>query len=215
VALPPSQERRPLRALASWAARPGLAAVLVFVLLYRIGDRAMAPMIPFFWVDRGFSLSEYGLYNSALGAGATVLGAFVGGAVVSRQGIPSSLWWTGAFALASNLLYAAVALWPESGRLGVYSAGVVESFTSGAVGAAFVSYLMRICEKRHAAVQYAALTGLYALAGSLLAGASGWITEATGFAGYFALTAAFAAPAFALLSRASTWMQPVEADDVD
>ena len=213
VPLPPPAERRPLHALADWARRPGLFAVLGFVLLYRVGDRAMGPMIPFFWIDRGFSVADFAVYNNALGAIATVLGAFAGGALVARRGILASLWVTGAAAVGSNLLYAAVALWPEAGRLGVYAAGVIESFSSGAVGAAFISYLMRICEKRHAAVQYASLTGLYALAGSLLAGASGWITELTGFAGYFALTAGFAVPAFVLLPRAATWMRPADAPE--
>ena len=132
--------------------------------------------------------------------------------MVSRWGIPRALWICGGLALASNGIYAAAAAWPASGRLGVYAAALIESSTSGAVGAAFLSYLMRICEKRHAAVQYAVLTGLYALAGSLLAGASGWITERTGYAGYFLLTAAFAAPAFAMLSRARSWMRPLDED---
>ena len=35
------------------------------------------------------------------------------------------------------------------------------------------------------------------------------VTEAVGYAGYFALTAAFAAPAFAFLSRAARWIEPV------
>jgi PAT family beta-lactamase induction signal transducer AmpG len=72
----------------------------------------------------------------------------------------------------------------------------------------FVAYLMSICDRRYAAVEYALLSSLYAAAGAVLAGASGWITEAVGFAGYFALTAAFAAPAFVFLSRAARWMQP-------
>ena len=212
VPLPPPAQRRPLRALAGWAGQPGLFAMLGFVLLYRIGDRAMAPMIAPFWVDRGFSDAEIAAFSSALGAVATVAGAVAGGAAVWRWGIPRSLWVCGALAVASNCIYAAAAAWPASGRIGVYAASLIESSTSGAVGAAFLSYLMRICEKRHAAVQYAVLTGLYALAGSLLAGASGWITERTGYAGYFLLTAAFAAPAFAMLPRARSWMRPLDED---
>ena len=213
VPLPPADERQPLRALTRWAARPGLVAVVLFVLLFRIGDRAMGPMIPFFWESRGIDELEYGVFNNALGAVATIGGAIAGGLWVSRGGIPAALWGSGVLALASNLVYALVAYWPDTGRLGIYAAAAFESLTSGAVGAAFISFLMRICEKRHAAVQYATLTGLYALAGSLLAGSSGWITERTGFAGYFALTAGFAAPAFALLRRASSWMLPLESEE--
>ena len=69
---------------------------------------------------------------------------------------------------------------------------------------------MRICEREHAAVQYAVLTGLYASVGTLLASWSGEITEATGYAGYFLLTAVFAAPAFAFLTHAARWIEPVD-----
>jgi len=206
VPLPPPAERHPLRALRDWAARSGALPVAVFVGLYRIGDKAMGPMISPFWVDRGFADEEIAVFSTFVGAVATVAGAALGGWVVARAGILRALWWTGAAALASNLAYAAAAAWPESGRPGVYAAGAIESLTSGGVGAAFLSYLMRICEKKHAAVEYALLTALYALAGSLLAAASGWITEATGYATYFALTAAFALPAFLFLPRASRWL---------
>ncbi|MEM7411645.1 MAG: MFS transporter [Myxococcota bacterium] len=205
VPLLPPEERRPVEALARWASRPGLPAVVLFVLLFRIGDKAMAPMVAPLWVDRGFSPEAYATFSSALGALATIAGAVVGGAWVSARGLVSALWWTGAFALLSNLVYAAAAL-PDSGPFAIYTAGAVESFTGGAVGAAFVAYLMRICEKEHAAVQYAALTGIYALAGSILAAASGWITEALDYAGYFALTAAFATPAFLFLPAAMRWL---------
>jgi PAT family beta-lactamase induction signal transducer AmpG len=96
--------------------------------------------------------------------------------------------------------------------LGVYLASGLEAVSSGAVGAAFVSYLMRICEKQYAAVQYAVLTGLYASVGTLLATASGRIAETTGYASYFALTAALAAPAFALLPFAARWIATTDGD---
>jgi MFS transporter, PAT family, beta-lactamase induction signal transducer AmpG len=204
--LPPGSERRPLRSLGPWLARPGVYAVAGFVLLYRIGDKAMGPMVSPFWVDRGFSDEQIAVFSTFVGAVATVAGAALGGGLVARLGIRASLWSTGALALLSNLGYAGAAWWPESGHLGVYGASLLESFTSGLVGAAFLSYLMRICEKEHAAVQYALLTAVYALAGSLLAGASGWFTQALGYAGYFALTAAFALPAFAFLPRAARWV---------
>ena len=180
--------------------------VFVFVLLYRIGDRAMGPMVMPFWIDRGFSLAEIALVRNALGIGATVLGAIVGGVTVARIGIGRSLWWLGVVALASNLGYAAAAAFPESGNWGVYAASIIESFTSGLAGAAFLSYLMRISQKEHAAVQYALLTAVYALSGSVVAMPSGWLTEQMGYATYFALTAAMALPAFAFLPQARAWI---------
>ena len=101
---------------------------------------------------------------------------------------------------------ASAALAPESARAPVYAASLLESFCAGLASAAFLSFLMRICEKEHAAVQYALLTAIYALPGSFVAVASGWLTEQVGYAAYFTATAAIALPAFAFLPRASAWI---------
>ena len=209
IALPPAAERRPIEALVHWIRRPGAPWVIAFVLLFRIGDAAMTPMIAPFWRDRGLDAAEFGTFSGLLGAVLFVAGGITAGAWMARAGMVRALWVTGVLALVSNLGYAAVAAHPESGRLAVYAAGAIESATSGAVGATFVAFLMSICDPRYAAVEYALVSSLYAAAGALLSTASGWITEAIGYAGYFALTAAFAAPAFAFLSRAARWLEPV------
>ena len=64
---------------------------------------------------------------------------------------------------------------------------------------------MRICDRRHAAVEYAMLTALYGLAGTLIALPSGHLTEALGYAGYFALTGAFGLPGLAFLPASRSW----------
>lgn len=211
VAVPPESRRDTWGALKRWAHRSGVVRVALFVMLYRVGDRAMGPMVEPFWVDRGFSDEEIALISSTLGVGAMVLGAIVGGSVVARIGIGRSLWWLGVPALASNLAYAAAAALPFAGHYGVYAASIVESFCSGLAAAAFMSYLMRICEREHAAVQYALLTALYAVMGTLVAVPSGWLTERMGYAAYFTLTALYALPAFLFLARARDWLDGSDA----
>jgi len=211
VAVPQERRENTWEALRRWAGRSGVVWVALFVMLYRVGDRAMGPMVEPFWVDRGFTDEEIALVSSTLGVVAMVLGAIAGGTVVSRIGIGRSLWWLGLPALASNLAYAVAAALPDLGRAPVYAASVVESFCGGLASAAFMSYLMRICEKEHAAVQYALLTALYAVIGTLVAVPSGWLTERMGYAHYFALTALYALPAFAVLTGARRWLDSWDA----
>jgi PAT family beta-lactamase induction signal transducer AmpG len=206
VEVPPEARRQMWPALRRWLARESAVPVFLFVLLYRVGDSAMAPMVKPFWVDRGFSDEEIATFSGLVGGLATIAGAWFGAAVVTRLGIGRSLLWVGVLALASNLGYAAAATTPGSERLPVYAASVTESFCGGMAGVAFMSFLMRICEKQHAAVQYALLTALYNLAGALLRVPSGAITESIGYGGYFALTAGFALPAFAFLRSARRWL---------
>jgi PAT family beta-lactamase induction signal transducer AmpG len=201
----PARERRELwPALKRWFGESHSVAVIAFVMLYRIGDLAIGPMLSTFWVDRGFSNEEIALVSKGLGIGAFVLGAILGGWGVHRMGIARSLWVFGALALFTNLGYATVAAFPEFGRAGVYTAALIDSFCSGLASAAFLSYLMNICQREHAAVQYALLTAAYRLPGIPAASLSGFLTERLDYAIYFALTAAMALPAFAFLPRAAT-----------
>jgi PAT family beta-lactamase induction signal transducer AmpG len=206
-ALPvPEAARRDLAdAFRRWRGRPGLLGAALFVLLYRLGDRAMGPMVEPFWIDRGFTHAEIASVSIGIGAFATVAGAVAGGVWVARVGVPSALFALGLLALASNLGYAAAAAWPEAGRGGVYAASVVESFCSGLATAAFLSFLMRICEKEHAAVQYATAYAMASVAGALVAIPSGSLAHSLGYASYFALTALVALPAFAFLGAARRW----------
>ena len=206
VPIPPESRSETRQALRRWLGRPAVWQVVAFVMLYRIGDRAMGPMIKPFWVDRGFADETIAMVSTTAGALATIAGAAVGGIFVRRAGIGVGLWLLGGFALVSNLTYAAAAALPEFGAWPVYAASIVESFCGGLATAAFLSYLMHVCEKEHAAVQYALLTALYALAGSIVAVPSGWLAEHLDYAYYFALTAAAALPAFFFLPGARRWI---------
>lgn len=197
--------RRDVRgAFRSWVNRPHLVSVLLFVLLFRISDLAMAPMLKPFWVDAGLSREEIALVSTSVGFFATLAGAAAGGWIVAKVGIGRGLWIAGVFAVGSNLGYAATAFL-GGGRPGIYAASLAESFCGGLAAASFMSFLMRICDRDHAAVQYATLTGLYALPGTLAGVASGWVAEHFGYGICFAATAIVAIPAFFFLPRARRW----------
>jgi PAT family beta-lactamase induction signal transducer AmpG len=204
VPIAPAERRDVRGAFRGWQERGGVLAVLGFVLLFRLPDLAMGPMVAPFWVDGGIPREEIALVKAGIGFGATLAGAAFGGWLVRRLGIGRSLWIAGALAVASNLGYAGAAL-AGGGRAAIYAASVAESLCSGVAAVGFMSFLMRICEREHAAVQYAALTSLGFLAGSLARAFSGVAAEQLGYAGFFAATAVLAAPAFALLPAAERW----------
>jgi PAT family beta-lactamase induction signal transducer AmpG len=181
--------------------------VLAFILLYRVGDLAMGPMVKPFWVDGGFSNEQIALFSNGLGQLATLLGALIGGAVVTRLGIPRSLLVLGVLALASNFAYALVALQATPHLPSFVAASLVESLCSGLAGVAFVSYLIRITDRDHAAAHYALLSAVYAVSRPIVSAPSGWLTEQLGYANYFALTALLALPAFLFLPAARAFLE--------
>ena len=204
LAIPPGARRDVCGAFRSWTSRSGVLAVLGFVLLFRLPDLALGPMVRPFWVDAGLSREEIGFVNTGFGFLGTVAGAAAGGWLVQKLGIARSLWIVGGLAVGSNLGYAGAAL--AGGERGlVYLASLVESLCTGFATVGFMSFLMRISDRAHAAVQYAALTSLVALPGAVAGAASGLVAERLGYAGFFAATALLALPSFALLPRASRW----------
>ena len=198
VPLDESARHHALRPVLRWAFRWSMLPVVAFVLLYKVGDSTLGRMVKPFWVDRGYSLAEIGLISVTLGVVLTIAGALVGGWFTNRYGIFQALLWLGLAQLVSNLGYVAVAA-IELPRESIYAASVIESFTQGLGTAAFLSFLMNLCDKEHAATQYALLSALFALTRDVAGAFSGFGVELAGYALYFAFTTALALPGLALL----------------
>ena len=177
---------------------PGFAAVLVFVITFKIGDFALQYLRGPFWVDKGFSTAEIGIMVGTVGFGATIAGAMLGGWLTSKLGVFRALWMLGLIQAASNLGYYAAAVLPKS-QVVAYGAVIIEEFTGGMGTAAFLAFLMSICNKRYAASQYALLSAGFGLGRTIVGFYSGEMAEGLGYAPYFLLTLLLAFPAFLLL----------------
>ncbi len=192
------ERRRFFRPLVEWASRPGSAAVIAFLLLYKLGDQAITPMIKPFWVDRGLTLKEIGLVSTTLGIGFTILGALLGGFLTTRWGLLRALFILGIAQVLPNLGYSACAAL-QAGRPGIYAVSVLESFGQGLGTACFLTFMMRLCDKEHAATQYALISALFSLTRHVSGAASGFATSRFGYAAFFAYTFLLAAPGLALI----------------
>ena len=192
-----------LAPLWAWLRRPGAPIVFLFVLTYKLGDASIGPMIKPFWVDRGLSVQEIALVSTTFGVVASVLGALAGGVLTSRWGILRGLAVLGVAQAVSNLGYAAAAA-TGAGRAGIYTASLIESFTGGLGTAAFLSFLMNVCDKEQAATEYALLSAIFSLTRTLAGSLSGLGTSRLGYAPYFAATFVLALPGLALIP----WLRP-------
>jgi PAT family beta-lactamase induction signal transducer AmpG len=176
---------------------PAFAAVMLFVLTFKLGDISLIPMTKPFWVDRGFSTESIG-GASTVGIVAAIAGALVGGALTTRWGIFTALWSLGLVQALSNLGYWAASRLPADESV-LYGTILLEQFTYGLGTAAFLSFLMSLCSKRFAATQYALLSALFRVGGVLAGAISGATAERVGYGMYFLITFFLALPAFALL----------------
>ena len=200
-------DRRSTRALVrsflAWLLRPEMIPVVLFALLFKLGDQAISRMTETFWVDRGRALTEIALVANTIGLGLTICGALLGGAFLSRVGLYVGLFWIGLSQLASNLVYAAVAGF-DLPKQALWFASGFENFTQGLGTAALLSFLTACCRRENAATEYALLSALFAFSREIAGAASGFGAERMGYAGFFAFTALIAVPALCLLP----WLKP-------
>lgn len=191
--------------------RQGMVPVLLFILLFKLGDAAMGFMVKPFWVDAGFTPAQIGLVSVNVGLGLSILGGLVGGWYVDRAGIFKGLWVLGLAQALSNLGYALAAWWVPHGVPGapvdlpyqaaVYAASGLESFTGGLGTGAFLAFLMAITDKQRATTEYAILSSIFAFSRAVAGWAGGLGVEQMGYATFFLLTFGLSFPAYLLLPQ--------------
>ncbi len=144
-------------------------------------------------------------------------GTFLATYVVKRIGLMASLLVGTVFASASHLCLAYLAIHGDHGGGEFWTFAVAVStddFAYAFASIILITYMSSLSSTEHAASQYALLTSLCALPGSLVAGSSGFIIERLGFPWFFIATSTIGVPV-ALLCwyvwrlQDRTRMQPV------
>ncbi|MFM8540360.1 MAG: AmpG family muropeptide MFS transporter [Nitrospira sp.] len=148
--------------LKEFFARPTAVALIGLILLYKLGDAFAASLTtPFLMQGLGFEKTDVGAARG-IGLGATILGAVIGGAMMTRWSLPTSLLIFGVGQALSNLAFVVLALAGPRYDLLMVSV-VIESLTGGMGTAAFVALVMSLCDHRFTATQFALLTSLESL----------------------------------------------------
>lgn len=178
--------------------------ILLFILLYKLGDALVGNMATPFLLDIGFSKTEIGTIQGTTGFLATTLGVVGGGVVVTKLGIYRSLWIFGALQALSNLGYFSLAALPKSSGLLLLAINL-ENVCAGLVTAAFVAYLMSLCHHAFTATQFALLSSLMAAGNTILAGPAGSLAKSMGWSNFFLLSLLAAVPGLLLLPIVAPW----------
>jgi PAT family beta-lactamase induction signal transducer AmpG len=163
--------------------RPSIWLILLFILLYKIGDAlALSLMSMFLLRTLHFSLTEVGLAYKLVGLVATISGAFLGGVLLINMRLYNALLIFGLAQAFSNLLFMVLAYVGKNYLLMV-AAIFIENFCSGMSAAAFMAYLTSLCNTQFSATQFAFLSALASqgrvLLGplaSIMVGAIGWVS---------------------------------------
>jgi PAT family beta-lactamase induction signal transducer AmpG len=180
--------------------RQDALAILLFILLYKIGDAMASQMTTPFYLDLGFTKTEIGAVVKFFGFWATVAGGLAGGLIILRTGVLRSLW---GFGILQGLSTAAFAWLAVVGPSLTWLAAVIafENFSSGLGTAAYVAFMANLTNRRFTATQYALLSSLMGVPRVFAAAPTGWMAEALGWVPFFLACALAALPGLLMLGR--------------
>jgi PAT family beta-lactamase induction signal transducer AmpG len=178
--------------------RPGAILILLFVVFYKFGDAFAVSLATPFLIDSGFTKTEIGTVFKGIGMVATILGAIAGGGIVAKIGTYRSLWIFGILQALSNLGFLAIA---KMGAHFPLLVGVIgfDQFAGGLGTAAFVAFLMALCNVQFTATQYALLTSVMAIARVTVGVPAGYVVSAYGWPLFFVVSLLAAVPGLVFL----------------
>jgi len=185
--------------LREFFSRHGAWALLVLIVLYKLGD-AFAGSLTTAFLIRGvdFTATEVGAINKGMGLAATLIGVVFGGVLMAKLGLFRSLMMFGILQAISNLTFMWLASIGKSYTVMVLAVGF-ENLAGGMGTAAFVALLMAMCDKRFTASQFALLSALAAVGRVYVGPASGYMVESIGWVTFFGFTFLVALPGLILL----------------
>ena len=211
-----------LDGLRNYFAQPGAAAFLLFIVLYKLGDAfAGSLMTPFLLKGMAYAPAEVGVVNKVIGLWLTIGGALLGGALMVALGLWRALLAFGVLQMASNLGF----WWLAVGGKGMLPGLVIPAFDwgfvslataapvdgglllvvafeniSGGMGtAAFVAFLMSLCNQRFTATQFALLSAFASVGRVWVGPLAGVLAETIGWPTFFVVSTVAALPALAML----------------
>ncbi|WP_086609173.1 AmpG family muropeptide MFS transporter [Erythrobacter donghaensis] len=206
-----------------WAA----VLVIALVLSYRITDAIWGSFAyPFYLGELQYTKDEVAIASKFFGVGALILGLALGGTLLTVIGRMTTLTLGAVIAALTNLLYADLAVGGARMQMASDLVGFtwlagqfgaddrmsrlmltigMENIAVGIAGAAFVAYLSSVVAKGYSAVQYALLSSLTMLVGTLGRPALGQMIEERGYYDVFLLTTAIGG--FAVLLCVIEWVR--------
>jgi len=190
--------------LASYFQRSGAVEMLIFIMVYKLSDAIAGAMTTPFLLDLGFSRTDVGTVNKAFGLLSTILGTLAGGSIIAKIGINRSLW---IFAFLQAFPHLALTVLALIGKnyVAMVAAIGLENLCGGMGTAAFVAFMMRLCDKRFTATQYALLTSFMAVTRVLAGVPTGFMVNSIGWPMFFAVSMLGALPGILLLPRFAPW----------
>jgi MFS transporter, PAT family, beta-lactamase induction signal transducer AmpG len=172
--------------------------ILVFIMIYKLGDAFAGIMTNPFLIELGFTKSEIAIIVKSFGLAATLFGAFFGGLLASKYSIIKSLLIAGVLQLLTNFIFCIQALIGHNNLFLAVTIGA-ENFAGGMGTIIFIAYISRLCHINYTATQYALLSSFAAFSRTWFSASSGWFADKLDWVNFFIFSAILAIPGILML----------------
>jgi PAT family beta-lactamase induction signal transducer AmpG len=193
------------KGFASYLQQPKVAVILVFIVLYKLGDELLFSMVtPFLIRELRITTEQYAWLAGVVGAAGTIFGAMVGGWWIKRVGLRKALW---PLTLLMNLnlwlyVWLSIAKPDPTTTFGITVIAAVhgvEQMAAGLGSAALLIFLLSTCTKEFRATHYAIGSAIMSIPGTLLGGAAGGFVERYGYTSLYVWAFIAAIPGMCLI----------------
>ena len=175
-------------------------AVLIFLLVFKLGEAMLGRMSLVFYVEVGFTTDQISFYQKFFGGLVTAAFSIVAAMVNTRFGVIRGLFVAGVAMAAANLLYALIAIVGPSINLLMLTL-VIDNFFVAFSTVAFVSFVSYFTSRTYTGTQYALMVSISNLGRTTLAASSGVLVDFLDgdWAFFFVLTSLMVIPGLCLL----------------
>ena len=175
-------------ALGWWhrALAPGMLTFAALVFCFRFGDQMVSSLITPFVSDQGAGKETIALMKGAVGSGASLLGALLGGALMVRVNRRTAMLSTGLGQALTFALYIAAAL-GFGGMPLLWWATVAEGVVGTMATVALFALMMDASDPDHAGTDFTLLASVVVGVGSLGGIAGGVVGDAWGYVWAFGI----------------------------
>jgi MFS transporter, PAT family, beta-lactamase induction signal transducer AmpG len=178
--------------------------MLLFLMLYKLGDSMATALETPFFLDMGFSTVEIGSIAKVAKTTGATLGTILGGIVMIKLGINRSLWVFGGFQLVSILGYVLLSMVGYNHLVLAFASGF-EYFGVGLGSVALIAYMAKSTNRLFTATQLALFSSIAAVPRTFVSATTGYIIEALGYTQFFIICFVVALPGMLMLIKIAPW----------
>ena len=205
VGTPRTLREAVVQPFAEYFSRHDAVLILLFVLLYKVGEMMASQMTTPFYLDLAFTKTEIGSIVKLFGFWATVAGGLLGGVLILQIGLYRALWSFGVLQAIGLLGFVILARLGHS-LPGLALAVTSENLFSGMATTAYVAFMATLTNRKFTATQYALLSSLMGIPRVIVNTPTGYLAQWLGWEGFFLFCMAATVPGLWLLTRFRAWM---------